>query len=142
MCEIISLSCEHLPAILDIERESFSDAWSENMFLELLANPVTGGFVAENNGEVLGYIFFYNIKPEVQIINIAVRKSAREKNIGSLLLESVLDFDDFERATLEVRESNFPAINLYRKFGFKVDGLRKNYYFNPKENAVLMSLDR
>ena len=54
MCEIIKLSLSHLPAVLEIERESFSDAWSETMFLELLANPAARAFVAENNGEVLG----------------------------------------------------------------------------------------
>ena len=132
---------EYLPNILEIERESFSDAWSENMFLELLANPLTHGFTAENNGEVLGYIMFYLMPPEIQILNIAVKKSARNQNTGSLLLKSALAFDNIELVTLEVRESNIPAINLYKKFGFKIDGIRKNYYRKPIENAVLMSLE-
>ena len=141
MCEIIKLSPGYLPAILEIERESFSDPWSENMFLELFANPITHAYIAENNGEVLGYIMFYNIAPEIQILNVAVKKSARNRKIGSLLIKSVLDCEHINRMTLEVRESNLPAINLYKKFGFKVDGVRKNYYRQPVENAVLMSLE-
>lgn len=141
MHKLIKLSLDRLPAILEIERESFSDAWSENMFLELFANPLTHGFTAENNGEVLGYIMCYNIAPEIQILNIAVKKSVKNQKIGSLLLESVLACENINLVTLEVRESNIPAINLYKKFGFKIDGLRKNYYVRPKEHAVLMSLE-
>jgi ribosomal-protein-alanine N-acetyltransferase len=141
MCEIIKLSPLRLPEILAIEQESFSDPWNLNMFLEILANPLAQSFIAEDNGEVLGYIMFYNIAPEIQILNIAVKKSARNKKIGSRLLESALACENISLITLEVRESNIPAINLYKKFGFKTDGLRKNYYKRPKENAVLMSLE-
>ena len=141
MCKTAKLSLSHFPAVLAIERESFSDAWSENAFLELLANPLTCGFIAENNGEVLGYIMFYNIEPEIQILNVAVRESARNRQIGSLLLTAVLACEHISWVTLEVRESNLPAINLYKKFGFKIDGVRTNYYKKPKENAVLMSLE-
>ena len=141
MCRINKLYPGRLREVLEIERESFSDPWTENMFHELLAGPSAHSFIAENNGEMLGYIMFYYIKPEIQIINIAVKKSARNKNIGALLLKSALAFDKFEKATLEVRESNIAAINLYKKFGFKIDGIRKNYYRLPKEHAVLMSLE-
>jgi ribosomal-protein-alanine N-acetyltransferase len=125
-----------------IERESFSDAWSENMFHDLFGSPLIHGFVAENGGEILGYVLFYNLEPELQILNIAVRKSARNQKIGSLLLESVLACENITWVTLEVRASNTPAIKLYSKFGFKIDGFRKNYYNKPKENAILMSLTR
>lgn len=141
MCAIVKLSPEHLPSILAIERESFSDAWSENMFRELLENPLTHGFTAENNGEILGFILFYLLPPEMQILNVAVRKSARKQKLGSLLLKSAINYADINLVTLEVRASNQPAINLYKKFGFKIDGVRKNYYERPKENAVLMSLE-
>ena len=141
MYKIIKLSPRHLPEILKIERESFSDAWSENMFIELMINPLSRGIVVEHNDEVLGYILFYDIAPEIQILNLAVKKSARNKKIGSLLLASVLEYENIKYITLEVRESNISAINLYKKFGFEMDGIRKNYYRNPKENAVLMSLN-
>ena len=137
---IIPVSPGHLAEILCIERESFADAWSEAMFIELLVNPLAHGFAAELGGEILGYIMVYIIPPEIQILNIAVKKSARNKKIGSLLLKSVLEQPDISWVTLEVRESNIPAINLYKKFGFQIDGIRKNYYRKPKENAVLMSL--
>ena len=111
------------------------------MFLEIITNPLAQSFIAEVHGEVLGYIMFYLMPPEVQILNIAVKKSARNQKIGSRLLESALACENISLITLEVRESNIPAINLYKKFGFKTDGLRKNYYKRPNENAVLMSLE-
>jgi len=153
MCRITRLSPAHLPEILEIERESFSDAWSEGMFAGLMASPHTFGFVAENpdkpdnpdkTGGIAGYIMFNLITSapqEMQILNIAVRKSARNQQIGSLLLKSALGCAPISRATLEVRESNTPAISLYKKVGFKTDGARKNYYTRPKENAILMSLE-
>ena len=132
---------EYLPSILEIERASFSDAWSENIFRGIFASPLANCFIAEgSNGEFLGYIMFYLLPPEIQILNIAVKQSARNQQIGSLLLKSALDYEDIELFTLEVRESNLPAINLYKKFGFKIDGVRKNYYTCPQENAILMSL--
>jgi len=132
-----------LVSILEIERESFSDAWSENMFLEIFASPLAHCFTAEStDGGLLGYIMFYLLPPEIQILNIAVKQSARNRQIGSLLLKSALEYKDIELFTLEVRESNLPAINLYKKLGFKIDGVRKNYYARPKENAILMSLER
>jgi len=139
--KIVELSPSHLPGILEIERESFSDAWSEGMFTELFANKFTHGYIAENSSEILGFILFYNIAPEIQILNIAVRESARNQNIGSLLLKKALTCEHINLVTLEVRESNLAAINLYKKFGFKTDSIRKNYYRQPRENAVLMSLN-
>ena len=140
-CAVLEISPAHIPAVLEIERESFSDPWSENMFAELLASPVAHAYVAESGGEILGFIMFYNIAPELQILNLAVRRSARERQIGSRLIEAVLALDNISRATLEVRESNLPAISLYKKFGFKADGTRKDYYERPREDAVLMSLE-
>jgi len=137
---IAQLSLNHLPEIIKIERECFSDAWSENMFLETFANPLTQGYVAQDAG-LLGFILYYNLAPEIQILNIAVRKSARSMGVGSLLLKEALSCENISLATLEVRESNFAAINLYKKFGFKIDGLRKNYYTHPREDAMLMSLE-
>jgi len=143
MCEIIKLSpLHHFPAILQIELESFSDPWSLGMFFEIFTNQLTHGYIAENNGELLGYIMFYLMPPDIQILNIAVKNSARNKKIGSLLMKAALDYENINLFTLEVRESNIPAIKLYEKFGFKVDGVRKNYYKLPPENAVLMSLER
>ena len=146
LTKLTKLSIDHLPSILDIECESFSDAWSENMFLELFDSPLLHGFVAESvNGEILGFIMFYVLLPEIQILNVAVKQSARNHQIGSLLLKSALEYKDcgdIVLFTLEVRESNLPAISLYKKFGFKIDGMRKNYYTKPQENAILMSLER
>ena len=139
--KIINLSPSHLLEIIKIERECFSDPWSEGMFAEILENLLAHGYIAQDSGGLLGFILFYNLEPEIQILNIAVRKSARNKKIGSLLLKEALACENIDLATLEVRESNLAAINLYKKFGFKTDGVRKNYYAQPREHAILMSLD-
>ena len=139
---IVELMRGHLPGILEIEREIFTDAWTENMFTGLLESPFAQGFVAEACGEITGFILFYNIAPEIQILNLGVRKSAQKMGIGSRLLECAIGCEGIDLVTLEVRESNAAAINLYKKYGFRIDGVRKNYYEKPRENAVLMSLDR
>ena len=92
---------------------------------------------------MIGYLFAYDLGPEIQILNIAVKKSERRRNVATAMLEVIFKYAETGKAeelTLEVRESNAGAVALYKKLGFEIDGLRKNYYKNPKEDAVLMSL--
>ena len=143
MINIIPLSKEHLDEIYKIETESFSDPWSKNMFLELIDNPLAVCFVATDNTKVAGYIIAYHIYDEIQILNIAVKESQRHKKIATELFDVIFEYAKKEKINdfyLEVRPSNVGAIALYKKLGFKVDGVRKNYYTNPKEDAILMSL--
>ena len=141
--EILRLCEAHIDDICEIETESFGDPWSRQFFLDLLDNYYTVAFAAVENGEVAGYLIAYHIRAEIQILNIAVKKNMRNKKIATRLFGVIFDYAEAESAgefTLEVRPSNTGAAALYKKLGFKIDGARKNYYKNPKEDAVLMSL--
>ena len=99
-------------------------------------------FIAQQNGSVLGYLGISVILDEGYITNIAVFPEFRKKGIASKLLEFLFDFakqKELSFVSLEVRESNMPAISLYKKFGFENEGFRKNFYTNPKENAIIMT---
>jgi len=144
MLNIVPLFEEYIESMSQIEKESFSDdPWSLNMFLDLLDNSLAVCYIALEDDEVAGYLIAYHILSELQILNIAVKKSMRNKKIATKLFEAMFDYAksrNINEFTLEVRPSNAGAIALYKKFGFETDGVRKNYYKNPKEDALLMGL--
>ncbi len=137
---------EDIDAVLKIERSSFSTPWSREMFFcELTDHPFSYLYVAKNNkGRILGYICYWLVFDEMNILNLAVDEEFRQKGLGSALLKFVLE-DGADRGAqtvhLEVRHSNRAAIELYEKFGFRQAAVRKNYYENPEEDALLMALD-
>ncbi len=132
--------------VLKIERSSFSTPWSREMFsCELTDHPFSYLYVARNKkGKILGYICYWLVFDEMNILNLAVDKDFRQKDIGSALLKFVLE-DGADRGAqsviLEVRRSNRAAIELYEKFSFRQAAVRKNYYENPEEDALLMALE-
>lgn len=139
---IKKITADLIKPIAKIEKECFSDPWSENSLSEELINETARFFAAIHNNEVIGYIGANNICGEVYITNIAVKKKFRCKGIASELLKTLIDIskkEDAEFITLEVREGNMSAIKLYDLFGFKRVGLRKSFYTDPKEDAVLMT---
>lgn len=141
--KIVKMEEKHIPSVAEIEKMCFSMPWSEASLAGELRNPLAKYLVAEYNSQVVGYIGANCILGEVDINNIAVSPEYRRCSIGQRLLESFINECFSEGAdliTLEVRESNIPAISLYSKFGFERVGLRKNYYIKPTENAVLMTL--
>ena len=143
MAEIVSFTREHIDSICEIETESFSDPWSRRSFFELLDSPFALGFTAIEDAEVAGYLIAHHISPEIEILNIAVKKSKRRKKIATELFLTLFEYAKSEKAeklTLELRASNRSAFALYKKLGFALDGFRKNYYANPKEDALLMSV--
>ena len=143
MVNIVPLTEEHIDDIVKIESESFGDPWSRKMFKDLLGLSYAVNFVAIENSKVAGYLIVYDIKTEIQIMNIAVKKSERHRKIATKLFDAIFDYakaKNIREFTLEVRPSNTGAINLYKKLGFIIDGVRKNYYKNPQEDALLMSL--
>ena len=132
----------HIEKLAVIEKECFSTPWSENALREELENSYTRFLVAVCDGEVSGYIGAHNILGEVYITNVAVSEKHRRKGMGEKLINSLISVCEIENAefiTLEVRESNKPAINLYKKMNFKDVGKRKNFYENPREDAILMT---
>ncbi len=135
---------EDLPHILEIERLSFPSPWQATHFFLELYKDYAHLWVAEKEGRLVGYICFWLVADEAHLVNIAVHPSFRRKGVGEFLLKMFLRFaarKGARRAFLEVRASNRVARHLYEKFGFKKDGVRRSYYQDTKEDAILMSKD-
>lgn len=125
-----------------LEKECFSAPWSENALSDELENELARFFVARYENKFAGYIGAFNVFGEVSITNVAVAENMRKKGVATALLEKLEETARLENAdfiTLEVRASNEKAINLYKKNGFQRVGERKDFYSNPKENAILMT---
>lgn len=132
----------HLDDVCVVENLSLTPPWSRNMFLEELQSKTALYYVAEENGKAIAYMGMHCVCGEGHITNVAVHPDYRKQGIAIALISHFIDYgkeNDFEFLTLEVRESNIPAISLYKKFGFTEVGVRKNYY-EHKENAILMTL--
>lgn len=115
----------------------FPNIWDERTFEEDARNSKY--FVAKQDNQVVGFVSYTVVLDEVEIMNIVTREDSRNQGIASSLLSYIIRKIDYNKINLEVNENNKTALNLYRKFGFKNVGQRKNYY-NGKEDAVLMSL--
>ena len=129
------------PDIALIEREVFSDPWSEKDIFSYICSEGGMCYTATVGGHVAAYIIGRVIAPEGEIYRIATRESFRRRGIAYRLLDYAAKTErgrGLECLFLEVRESNVPARNLYRSYGFKEIGTRKNYYSDPTENAVVM----
>ena len=132
----------HLDDVYIIETECFSHPWSKQNLEEELNNETSLFLVAKEENEVIGYIGMSIVIDEGYIFNVAVRESYRNMGVATALINELVTYgkkNNFCFITLEVRESNLPAISLYSKFGFIKAGERKDYYSNPKENAILMT---
>ncbi len=133
------MNAEHISQIAQLEKECFSEPWSENALSEELANENSHFLVAVSGG-VAGYIGVQEICGEAYITNVAVFGKCRKLGIGRALLRAACDgakSRNCEFITLEVRESNFPAIKLYESEGFEKAGIRKNFYSAPTENGII-----
>lgn len=139
---IVPMDRSHLSQIAALEKECFSQPWSEAALEEELYNPQASFIVAEDGeGGVLGYAGLQVILDEGYIANIAVEPPARRHGVASALLDVFCRFGQANLAflTLEVRASNQAAIALYEKYGFREAGRRKNYYTAPKEDGIIMT---
>lgn len=133
---------ELLPQIQKIEQQSFSVPWTEQM-LRLQLEPDSHIFLtAEAAGEIVGYVGAMFVLDEGYISNVAVAPQYRKQGVGDALISAMVSRGRellLSFLTLEVRESNAPAVALYEKHGFKAVGRRKNYYEKPTEDAILMT---
>lgn len=139
---ITQMQKEHLSAVMKIERDSFTHPWSEHSFVSELENPKSYAFVAIDNDEVIGFAVLSVVLDEGSLLDIAVDKSHRRKGVAKKLFEAVQKVAEDNKLsfiTLEVRVSGTPAISLYKAMGFEQVAIRKNYYSNPIEDAVLMT---
>jgi len=128
-----------LADILSIEKKVFKHPWSkEQLSWELNSQPAAENYVMIARGNMIGYLFSHVVDDDVQILNIAIDIPFQHKGYGEQLLSYLLDqFNTDISIHLEVRKSNFPAINLYLKFGFHETGTRKGYYADG-EDAIIM----
>ena len=134
---------EVLPQIQRIEQQSFSVPWTETM-LRIQLQPDSHVFLTAETAEgVVGYVGMMYVLDEGYISNVAVRPDCRRQGVAQALLAAL---EARARAlllsflTLEVRESNAPALALYEKCGYRTAGRRRNYYEKPTEDAVIMTL--
>ncbi len=133
---------EDLDRVMEIENRVFSDPWSKEGFLGFLMKDYALFFVVEEKEEILGYCGMLKTLDEGDITNVCVRPERRCEGIGYFMLDGMLRIaKDLGVTTvhLEVREGNGSARRLYARCGFTEDGIRKAYYSDPKEDAVLMT---
>ena len=138
---IVAMNETHVAQVAALEKICFSDPWSENSVASELVNPLSCWLVAEEDGVVAGYVGSQTVIDESDMMNVAVHPDHRRKGIAEALVTELVEAlkkRESRCLTLEVRASNEPAKALYEKLGFTQVGLRKNYYRNPKEDALIL----
>ena len=141
---LTTMTAEHIPQIAALEKTCFSHPWSEELLRQALWNEAAAIVVAEGeDGTVLGYAGVSTVLDEGYIDNVAVDPRFRRQGVGDELIAALARFGRAKLAflTLEVRASNAPAIALYAKHGFQEAGRRKHYYDDPREDAIIMTLE-
>ena len=128
--------------VMAVEQDSFLTPWSRSAFEEELAqNRLARYIVAVENDEIVGYAGTWLVINEAHVTNVAVSGQRRREGIGRLLMQKLMDLareNDMESMTLEVRVSNAAARHLYEQLGFVEAGIRKNYYSETKEDALIL----
>ncbi len=140
---------EDLPAVVEIERVAFRHPWSAELLRRELTHDWSTIFLAEepvseDEMRLLGFSIFWLVHDEVHILNVATAPEHRHRGVARAVLAATLEHARQHRcvlATLEVRRSNEPALNLYRSVGFRPVGIRPNYYVDEREDAIVMVLD-
>lgn len=138
---IVPMNEHHVPQIALLERECFANPWSQQSIASELHNPLSLWLVAQEGQTLLGYVGSQTCLDETDMMNIAVSPASRRQGVARALIEalvSALRQHGSKQLTLEVRASNGPARQLYESLGFLQVGLRKNYYRNPKEDALIL----
>lgn len=131
----------HIDGIMEIEKDSFAIPWSRASVEKELRNNLAIYTVVKENDKVVGYGGMWHVVNEGHITNIAVHKDYRRKGIGNIIVNKLIEIAEEKEMiglTLEVRKSNVPALELYRKNGFKLEGIRPEYYEDNKEDAYIM----
>ena len=139
--EIFSMTVNDLEIIKDELEEKFDKFWTYGILKSEIANINSKYIVAKHKEEIVGFAGITVILDESNIMNIVVKKEKRMKGIGNLLLQKLIEISQelgTKFITLEVNINNKPAINLYKKFGFKEVGIRKKYY-NSIDDALIMT---
>lgn len=136
---------DDLPAVIELDKLSFTLPWPERSFrFELTDNPASRCWVVDLDGKIVGMIVAWLLVDEAHIATIATHPDHRRQGVARKLLTYALRYMSKEGAVnsfLEVRESNVPAQEMYRQFGYEPVGRRKRYYKDTDEDAILMNLD-
>lgn len=139
--EIRKMVLEDLDSISDNLEKDFDDLWNYNVFKSEFENVNAKYIVAIQDDEIIGFAGIWAIIDVAHIANIVVKKTHRLQGIGSILLQELIKISKelkMNEITLEVNEHNTPAINLYKKYGFEIVGLRKKYY-DGTDSAIIMT---
>lgn len=142
--KILPMNESHIEPIAELEKRCFSAPWSEKGIKEELDNEAAHFLAAVSSDRLLGYIGVHEVCGEAYIDNIAVQPEYRRLGIADNLLKPAEDgakSRNCEFISLEVRKSNFSAVALYSKRGYSAVGERKNFYTNPQEDAIIMTLN-
>ncbi len=132
-----------LEEVFRIERDSFSIPWSKDSIKKEIESKNSVCLVAETEGSIEGFIMARAVLDEAELLEFAVREHSRGRGIGRELLSKVLDAlkqRGVKVVYLEVRPSNKVAVGLYKSAGFSEYGRRRDYYMEPREDALLMKL--
>ena len=138
---ITEMNATHVAQVAELEKICFADPWSEKSVASELENIWALWLVAVEDDRVIGYIGSQTSIDETDVMNVAVRPDCRRRGIAeALIVELVAKLKEkgSRALMLEVRASNVPAISLYEKLGFLQVGCRKNYYRNPREDALIL----
>lgn len=142
MIEVMSMTLEHVNEIVELEKICFYTAWTKKDFIkEINENKLAVYLIAKSENKIIGYAGMWHILDEGHITNIAVLPEYRRLKVGSKLVTKLIDIAIeklITALTLEVKISNFAAQKLYTGFGFKPEGIRKKYYSDTGEDAVIM----
>ena len=138
---IAHMTAGHVPQVAVLEKVCFSDPWSENSVASELENPLSCWLVALEGETVAGYVGSQTVLDETDMMNVAVHPDFRRQGVARALILALigeLKKRGSRCLTLEVRASNDPARALYESLGFAHVGTRRNYYQNPKEDALIL----
>lgn len=138
------MTSAHVHQVAELEKLCFSAPWSEKSIASELENKLSLWLVALDGDRVLGYVGSQTVMGETDMMNIAVHPDYRRQRLATGLITGLIGAlaqQESHSLTLEVRASNAPAITMYTLYGFQQVGLRKNYYRNPREDALILRME-
>ncbi|MCR4922743.1 MAG: ribosomal protein S18-alanine N-acetyltransferase [Lachnospiraceae bacterium] len=141
MIEITEMTDKDIDAVCSIEEECFSMPWRREDFLQMIENDHMSYLVVKDAGEIFGGAGIREIVGDIEITNVAIKAEYRNQGYGHMLLQALLEKGrelGGKAFTLEVRISNVAAISVYKDLGFLTEGVRKNFYEKPVEDALIM----
>ena len=142
--EVVQLGSSDLDALVELEKTCFAYHWTQEQFLMGLEQGIYVILGTRIDGQLVGYIAFSLIEDEMEILNLAVHPNYRKQKLASALLDRafvICRVRGVKKSFLDVKESNDPAIAMYKKYGYEQFGVRKKYYPDTKEDALLFRYD-